>query len=245
MSGGDGLILVTYNVRRCIGTDGREDPGRIAEVLREIGPDVAGLQEVDSEAEGASPDQLVALSEATGMIAVAGPTLRRGDTGYGNALLVRHPPGAVRRHVLSVDDDAEPRGALEVDLPCPGAPLRLVATHLGLRTAERRRQASELMVLLADAPSPVALLGDLNEWLPWGPVRRLLRAQGFGGGAVRSFPSRFPALSLDGVWCRPAPLLAAATVHRSRLARRASDHLPVKAILRRPDAIGRGAGPGA
>ncbi|MGD8375615.1 MAG: endonuclease/exonuclease/phosphatase family protein [Acidobacteriota bacterium] len=241
---GDGLVLVTYNVRRCIGTDGREDPGRVAEVLREIRPDVAALQEVDSEVEGGSPDQLAMLSEATGMTAIAGPTLRRGDTGYGNALLVRHPPGAVRRHDLSVDDNAEPRGALEVDLPYPGPPLRLVATHLGLRAQERRRQASKLIVLLGDRPSPVALLGDLNEWLPWGPVRRLLRANGFGGGTVRSFPSRIPALPLDGIWSRPASLLGVASVHRSRLARRASDHLPVKAILRRPDALDAAAGTG-
>src|SRR2546423_1878025 len=42
------LRVATYNIHRCIGTDGRHDPGRIARVLNEIHADVIGLQEVDT-----------------------------------------------------------------------------------------------------------------------------------------------------------------------------------------------------
>ena len=47
----------------------------------------------------------------------------------------------------------------------------------------------------------------------------------------RSFPSRLPLLALDRVWVRPRPALLALKAHRSPLAAKASDHLPVKAIV--------------
>jgi hypothetical protein len=47
----------------------------------------------------------------------------------------------------------------------------------------------------------------------------------------RSFPSRWPLLALDRVWVRPRPSLLALKAHRSPLAAKASDHLPVKAIV--------------
>ena len=47
----------------------------------------------------------------------------------------------------------------------------------------------------------------------------------------RSFPSRWPLFALDRVWARPRPALLALKAHRSALAERASDHLPVKAIV--------------
>ena len=40
------LRVVTYNVHRCRGIDGRVRPARIAEVLREVDADVVALQEV-------------------------------------------------------------------------------------------------------------------------------------------------------------------------------------------------------
>ena len=45
------------------------------------------------------------------------------------------------------------------------------------------------------------------------------------------FPSRLPLLALDRVWVRPRPALLALKAHRSPLAAKASDHLPVKAIV--------------
>lgn len=43
------MIVSTYNVHRCIGTDGRHDPDRVAAVIRELDADVVGLQEVDAK----------------------------------------------------------------------------------------------------------------------------------------------------------------------------------------------------
>jgi endonuclease/exonuclease/phosphatase family metal-dependent hydrolase len=47
----------------------------------------------------------------------------------------------------------------------------------------------------------------------------------------RSFPSRWPLFALDRVWVRPRDALVSFAAHRSALAARASDHLPVKAAI--------------
>ena len=43
------IRVVSYNIHRCVGMDGRQDPGRVAEVIRELDADIVGLQEVDSK----------------------------------------------------------------------------------------------------------------------------------------------------------------------------------------------------
>ena len=40
------LRIVTYNIHRCRGLDGRTRPDRIADVLRAVGADLVALQEV-------------------------------------------------------------------------------------------------------------------------------------------------------------------------------------------------------
>jgi endonuclease/exonuclease/phosphatase family metal-dependent hydrolase len=48
---------------------------------------------------------------------------------------------------------------------------------------------------------------------------------------LRSFPSRRPILPLDRIWIHPVNVLRRMFVHRSALAKSASDHLPVVADL--------------
>ena len=107
-----------------------------------------------------------------------------------------------------------------------------MATHLGLRPAERRDQVQRLLAELGDEkPMPTVLMGDLNEWFLWGRPLRWLRAHFEHTRAPATFPSSFPMLALDRIWVKPRHLLRRLSVHSSRLARRASDHLPVVAEL--------------
>lgn len=226
------LIRVgSYNVHRCIGTDRRCDPQRVAAVLREIDCDVVGLQEVDnSPGEAATSMQLEYLAQATGMSAVAGLRIVRHMGHYGNALLTRHRVLGVRRHDLSFSW-REPRGALDVDLDIGGIESRVLVTHLGLTPGERRHQMRKVLALVSETPvgEPLALLGDINEWLPVGRPLRWLHALFGRPPAVRTFPSVFPLLALDRIWARPRDSLRAVRAHRSVTARAASDHLPVVA----------------
>jgi len=227
------IIVGTYNVHRCIGSDGRHDPDRTAAVIQEMEVDAIALQEVDSRASVENGiDQFEYLARATGMQPIAGPTLSDHRGHYGNAILTRLPVLAKRRIDLSVPG-REPRGALGVELDARGQKLAVIATHLGLRWQERRRQVARLVDLVHGmSGGPLALLGDMNEWIPFGhslgPVSRLFGAS----PRIRTFPASRPLLLLDRIWCRPASSLAEVRAHVSGLATTASDHLPLRAELR-------------
>jgi endonuclease/exonuclease/phosphatase family metal-dependent hydrolase len=53
---------------------------------------------------------------------------------------------------------------------------------------------------------------------------------------LATFPARLPLFALDRILVHPHGGLANVTVHASRVARAASDHLPLKAQLRFPSA---------
>jgi endonuclease/exonuclease/phosphatase family metal-dependent hydrolase len=50
-------------------------------------------------------------------------------------------------------------------------------------------------------------------------------------GSSREFRES-PFFSLDRIWVRPTETVISLDVHKTRLARIASDHLPVKAIIK-------------
>lgn len=224
------LRLVTYNIHSCVGGDGLCDRGRIVRVLRELDADVLALQEVES-LESHDVELLRHLAAQTGLQAVAGPTLLRENRHYGNALLTRLPILSTNRVDLTWRG-REPRGALDMILDWDGRPLRLVATHLGLKPGERREQVRRLLSIFdADRSDHAVLLGDLNEWALWGRPLRWLRRHFAPTPHPRTYPARFPLLALDRIWARPRAALANVRTHDSPLARIASDHLPLKAEL--------------
>jgi endonuclease/exonuclease/phosphatase family metal-dependent hydrolase len=125
---------------------------------------------------------------------------------------------------------------MEATAALPRGPLRLLATHLGLRPAERRRQFARLReIILADAGTPLVLLGDFNEWRDRGVRRHLSDLFAFAARTRhRSFPSRLPSFALDRILCRGGAAIVASRAVREAGA--ASDHLPVAADIVLPDA---------
>jgi endonuclease/exonuclease/phosphatase family metal-dependent hydrolase len=224
-----GIRVASYNTHGGIGRDGHFVPKRIAGVLKELDADVIALQEVENRATGF--DMLNYLKQETQFEAIAGPTLLRNGADYGNGLLTRFRVISVQRIDLCVDR-CEPRGALDVELDCSGTPMRVLATHLGLRPGERREQIQRLLrVLEGDRPLPTILTGDINEWFLWGRPLRWLHKHFEQTPARATFPARCPVLALDRIWVKPRTLLRNIAVHSTPLARIASDHLPLKAEL--------------
>lgn len=224
------LKLVTWNVHRYIGRDGVASHERCAEVLREIDADIIALQEVESRPSEVR-DALAWICGQTGCQASDGSTMALGDARYGNALLARTAPRVLRRHDLSVPG-REPRLALDAVFDVGGSSVQLIATHLGLRPAERRVQVRQLVPLFEKRDHSVEILaGDLNEWFLWGRPLRMLHKV-FPDTPHRStWPARLPLLSLDRIWVHPRSALRRLSVHRTPLSRMASDHLPLVADI--------------
>jgi endonuclease/exonuclease/phosphatase family metal-dependent hydrolase len=137
------LTVATYNIHGAVGTDGRVR-------ARAHRPGVTGDQGRRGRAAGsplggsAQPDVLTLLKEEIGFFAVEGPTMQSEERRYGNAVLSRYPILAKESIDLSFGS-REPRGALDADIDCHGHMLRVIATHLGLKPAERRDQIKRLL----------------------------------------------------------------------------------------------------
>jgi endonuclease/exonuclease/phosphatase family metal-dependent hydrolase len=231
------IRVASYNVHGGVGADGRFDLDRIAAVLAELEADVILLQEVgDHLGRAPTVNQAHALAAARGMRYAAGYTMPGGPWGYGNVVLVRGEVRTSRRFDLSIRG-REPRACLRVDVTLEAGPLlTVVAVHLGLAWGERRRQIDQLLGEggpIAGVEGPLVLGGDFNDWPP-GPATRLL-GRAFLDAAWPSldfrgtFPARLPLLRLDRLYSAGPLEVLDYRVHRSPLARIASDHLPIVA----------------
>ena len=224
------LRLATWNVHGFVGSDGQRDPQRAVEVLREIGPDLVALQEVDARSSSDSDchplDVMASGLEAT---AVAGPTLGSPGRDYGNAVLSRLPIIEVHRHDIS-RPGVEPRGALDIRARHDDHTVRFVAVHLGLRRAERIAQVSHLVARLQPLSRNadiVAVAGDLNAWWPRAREARVLERTVGPSPKPRTFPSKRPLFRLDRIFVRPPGAINDWGVARDAGVRAVSDHLPL------------------
>lgn len=228
------LRVLSYNIHRCVGTDRRCDPKRVARLIEHARADIVGLQEVDLAFTGnRKSHQLDDLAEATGLSAIAGPTIGGMEAGFGNALLTRGQITRVEFHDLSVLR-REPRGLIDAHISAQGTTVRVLVTHLGLRMNERRRQTQSLLKILADGAGAAELtlvMGDINEWRPRGFAPYSLDRMLGRAPALRTFPVMFPIFSLDRIWVKPVQALRKITIPDHNLAQVASDHRPVLAIV--------------
>ena len=226
--------VATYNVHGCVGTDGRFELGRIAEVIGSLDADVVMLQEVgDARKRWPAVNQAHDLAAATRTSYAVGYTMPSGPWGYGNVVLTRGALGTVDRFDLSVAK-REPRGCLRVDVTVDGVTVTAVALHLGLGFLERRAQVRGLCArggAIDGVEKPLVVGGDWNEFPP-GPAASMCRRAFVDAGlSLRdrrpTFPSRRPVLRLDRLYSRGSARVTGYNVMTSPLARVASDHLPV------------------
>jgi endonuclease/exonuclease/phosphatase family metal-dependent hydrolase len=227
------FTVASYNIHKCAGLDRRVDLDRIAQVLEEIDADLVGLQEVFRP-------QALGLAERLGVQVAMGPTRERDGLPYGNAVLTRLAIRSSRTFDLS-RPDREPRGGIRLDLEMPdrsgeGANglLHVFNVHFGLKIRERAEQVRMLVrehILHDELTGPRIVVGDLNEWFP-GAVGRTLRRELTGPRIRRTHPAPLPIFPLDRIYWDRGLGVDGFRVHRSRLARVASDHLPVVARLR-------------
>jgi endonuclease/exonuclease/phosphatase family metal-dependent hydrolase len=231
------LRIVTYNIHRCRGLDGRTRPDRIAAVLATIDADVIALQEVV----GSGPRGLSHAEElgaALGMGWVMAPARQLRGHQFGNALLSRFPITHHVEHDLSWKT-CEPRRLQRADIALDGHTLHIYNVHLGTAILERRHQAQRLATIVLDrhVAGPKLVLGDFNEWmrglattmlsekLNSVDLRNYLRRR-------RTYPGFFPVLHLDHIYYAGRVEVVRIELPRTRLSLVASDHLPLVADVR-------------
>lgn len=227
------LRVASYNIRKCMGLDRRRDPDRVLDVIGSLGADVVALQEADRRL-GDRPATLEhrSIETVTGLRAARVSTNGISLGWHGNAVLL-HPDieiGAIERLALP---GLEPRGAVLVQAAREGRAFRLVAVHLGLTRAYRRRQLQVIVraMNVPDGDLPTIILGDFNEWRRDRGLEPL--SPGFTVHAPGlSFHAARPVAALDRIAVNGRVTLEDTGVHRSDAARIASDHLPVWADLR-------------
>jgi len=226
------LRTLTYNIHKCRGLDGRVQPTRIVEVLREIDADVIALQEVLSIQGSPEEHQAQFIAGELGFHDCFGENRRHNGGGYGNLLLSRFRLLAIDNHDITTPW-RERRGCLRADIELETT-LHVFNLHLGTSFFERRQQARKLIspqiLHNPELHGVRVVLGDFNEWTR-GLASRLLSRnfQRDSVGGSRTFPTLLPLLRLDQMYFDPALEMERLAVHRSRTSLVASDHLPLVA----------------
>ena len=225
------MRVATYNVHRWSGVSGRQAPNAaLAEyVISELDADVVALQEVLRPFDAKDPLTVLAEEQHLHVAFVVTRVHRLGE--LGNAILSRWPITSLFVLDLSFSR-LERRSALAAEFKLGKRSLTVVATHLALRDRTRQRQVRTILSH-PQLQGPVVLMGDLNAWRRSKATQALDAALGAHGNRrwPASFPSARPILALDRIYSRGAQV-ETLEVHRSTAARRASDHLPVIAVLK-------------
>ena len=227
------IKVASYNMHKGVGGDRRCDPARIMDVLCELDADIVALQEVDRRFGTRARIIPAHLIDEKGDWQVAGPSARTASMGWhGNAVLVRRTArvkGCAAIHLPSL----EPRGAVSVDVELAGHLLRVVGMHLDLSGLWRRRQAAAILAHVDDHPQPMpsVLMGDLNEWSSHsGCLRDFARSHDFAATGA-SFHAKRPVGRLDRIMVSRSMRVVDCGVLASATARKASDHLPIWAVI--------------
>ncbi|MFB9309813.1 endonuclease/exonuclease/phosphatase family metal-dependent hydrolase [Agromyces hippuratus] len=233
------LDVLTYNIHHAEGTDGVLDLERIADVIRESGADVVGLQEVDRHYSARSQwiDQPAELAELLGYHVVFGANIDKpapaGSTDrvqYGTAILSRYPIVSSENSRLFTSPGEEPRGLLHAALDVNGVTVDVYSTHLNHRLQSDRMQETADIVEIVGDNDPAIVVGDVNAE-PGAPELAVLDATftdawtvaGHGDGF--SHPAEDPHARIDNIYVSDSvrPVLARVLMDEPE----ATDHLPV------------------
>jgi endonuclease/exonuclease/phosphatase family metal-dependent hydrolase len=228
------ISVASYNVHKCVGTDGVFDPDRILNVVLELDADIIALQEADQRfGNRKGLLDLKALQDKGGYRSVLDEGSRKLSHGWhGNVILYRS--AAVTSVSKMTLPGFEPRGAVLVDFDVEGVPLRIIGAHLGLLHSSRSRQAEAILAAAHPVDDrAVILLGDTNEWrMGERSALRLFDPHLCDVDmSIASFPSRFPLWPLDRVLSNRHVTVYEMFAVETHLSRVASDHLPVKAVI--------------
>ena len=229
---------MSYNIHKCIGSlDRKYNPERIIHTIKRYNPDILFLQEVDSGVPRSNYDNQVELLADSlnyrNYLFQENVTLKKG--GYGNAIISRYPLNHHSNINLTVAPKKRRRClASQIKIKHQGhtRSLKLFNVHLGLAAYERSIQLNRLVknpnIIHNSHNLPIIIGGDFNDL--WENLcRKVLYVNDFTSalGKTKTFPSIFPSRALDRIFYKGNIEAIHSFAGHTKLARAASDHLPI------------------
>jgi len=240
------LTVMTVNTHKGFTTFNRKFIlPELRDAVRTVGADVVFLQEVLGEHEehgtriNGSPHYEF-LADSIWPQFAYGRNVVSPKGHHGNAVMSKFPIVHHQNHDVSIAGP-EKRGLLHCVIEVPGQemPVHAICVHLGLAEAHRQQQLELLCeIVRTEVPetAPLIVAGDFNDWrrrahgLLWreaGLKEVFVTAY---GEAAKTFPARFPLLSLDRIYVRNASVHLPVVLPR-RPWSHLSDHAPLAAEI--------------
>lgn len=192
------LNVLTININSSDSARGRADAGRIADLIKELSPDVVAIQGIRRDiVQSDAFDVLTTLSDLTGMAYAFGETGADGKQRTGNGFLTRHPILEEQNTLYPSTASGTASGLLRLLLDVGGSEITVLTTGLDGRAGEadlEKRTAALNTLVRENATGPTVFLGSLGvaEGEEIGPLMKETLSDAWeqvGKGPGSTFPS--------------------------------------------------------
>lgn len=220
------ITVMTYNMRRGVGSDGKLNLNAVIDTIKEVDPDIVLLSEVDHlmpRSQMKKQDEIIA--KELGYNSIYGYNLNL-ISKYGNALFTKHTIKEWINTTLPIKDGVfvEPRGLIEAVIDIKGKEISVLGTHLSLKQDERMMQTEFIVERLKQASTPKLLLGDFNARPTAVEMIEIFNLMKDSTDInAKTFPSNDPQAKIDYIFVSDDIKAYKGRVIHSY----ASDHLPV------------------
>ncbi|WP_352423729.1 endonuclease/exonuclease/phosphatase family protein [Proteiniphilum sp.] len=190
----DTIKAVTYNIY----STRNSSIGKIAEVIRDINPDLVSLQEIERFTDINPSDVPATLSELTGMkyhYFIHALDIESGGD-YGNAILSKYPIlDAATYKLYGVEETDYVRSFGYIKVQKGSKEFYFAATHLDHKgnDASRMKMVHEILGIVKELDAPVILGGDMNAQPTQKPMTTL-----HGWFNMPCFPDMRPTVPAPG-----------------------------------------------
>jgi len=159
------LLVLTFNIEGHAALWSNDHLERIVAVIRELRPDVVGLQEVHRGTwQSRFKDQVGDLARLTGMNVQFGRSFEAMGGEFGNVVLTRGK--ILNSDILNLPSTGEPRTLLRTTIDLDGHRFNFYVTHLAawgkLQRVSRNQQIGCIEEHLRRSDLPFVLVGDFN-----------------------------------------------------------------------------------
>jgi endonuclease/exonuclease/phosphatase family metal-dependent hydrolase len=178
------LVVMSYNIQGHAARSRKQHVDLVADLIRELRPDVVGLQEVHRNTHrGGGIDQPGDIARRSGLQFFFGTSVNAWGGEYGNAVMTTGEIESATTHPLP--GVGEPRSLLACTIKIAGINLNAFVAHLTawgwFNRRERALQIEQARTVLRSSRLPFLFMGDLNASPGSAEIRALT-----GSGELRA-----------------------------------------------------------